>query len=136
MKTDFLKLHLGKLNFRCHPLELKVNTFDLIMLIKMYLHSSVLIYRYFWRDLNYIDRKHPFPHIFKYQAGFRTWSTAWLFLEKNVIQPRLILFFLYSLSQKQLLFISGLSGCNIAIRRRGSWFQHVSLVPSQSWVFR
>ncbi|XP_032251109.1 uncharacterized protein LOC116626079 [Phoca vitulina] len=29
----------------------------------------------------------------------------------------------------------GLSGCNIAIRRRGSWFQHVSLVLSQSWVF-
>lgn len=37
--------------------------------------------------------------------------------KKKVIQPRLILFFLYSLSQKQLLFISGLSGCNIAIRR-------------------
>ncbi|XP_077928933.1 uncharacterized protein LOC118518149 isoform X2 [Halichoerus grypus] len=29
----------------------------------------------------------------------------------------------------------GLSGYNIAIRRRGSWFQHVSLVLSQSWVF-
>lgn len=72
LKADFLKLYLGKLNFRCHPLELKVNTFDLIMLIKMYLHSSVLIYQYFWMDLNYIDRKHPFPHIFKYQAGFRT----------------------------------------------------------------
>lgn len=49
----------------------------------MYLHSSVLMYQYFWLDLNYIDRKHPFPHIFKYQAGCRTWSTAWLFLEKK-----------------------------------------------------
>ncbi|XP_034874027.1 uncharacterized protein LOC118019205 [Mirounga leonina] len=29
----------------------------------------------------------------------------------------------------------GLSSCNIAIRRGGSWFQHVSLVLSQSWVF-
>lgn len=93
LKTDFLKLHLGKLNFRCHPLELKVNTFDLIMLIKMYLHSSVLIYRYFWRDLNYIDRKHPFPHIFKYQAGFRTWSTAWLFWGKKCNSAKVDLVF-------------------------------------------
>lgn len=103
----------------------------------MYLHSSALIYQCFWMDLNYIDRKHPFPHVFKYQAGFRTLVYSMVVLgEKNVIRPKLILFFLYSLSQKQLLFISGLSGCNIAIRRRGSRFQHVSLVPSQSWVFR
>lgn len=71
------------------------------------------------------------PH-FQYQVGLEpVYSMA--VLEKNVIGPRLILFFLYSLSQKQLLFVSGLSGCNIATRRCGSWFQHVSLVRSQSW---
>lgn len=51
--------------------------------------------------------------------------------EEKVIQPRLLLLSLYSLSQKQLLFIPGLSGCNIAVRHRGSQSQHVSLVPSQ-----
>lgn len=34
-------------------------------------------------NLNYIDRKHPFSHIFKYQESFRTWPIAWLFWGKK-----------------------------------------------------
>lgn len=64
-------------------------------------------------ELNYIDRKHPLLHIFKFPEGFRTYLLHGCFFWKNekkkkVIQPKVILFFLYTLSQKQLLFISGL----------------------------
>lgn len=82
----------------------------------MYLYSSVRIYESSWLDLNYVDRKHAFSHIFKYQESFRTQPIACLFWKKKCDLAKADLVFPLFLKPEAITFHLGLSGCNIAIR--------------------
>lgn len=82
----------------------------------MYLYSSVRIYESSWLDLNYVDRKHAFSHIFKYQESFRTQPIACLFWKKKCDSAKADLVFPLFLKPEAITFHLGLSGCNIAIR--------------------